>query len=91
MIAFATGLLLTSGALLALHAGDPHAGKAVELAVLVTANLVATMFRFVLYRAWVFAGPPAPPSGRPQGQAHPQSEQTVPGALPVLSSETTRR
>ncbi|HEY6789359.1 MAG TPA: bifunctional glycosyltransferase family 2/GtrA family protein [Trebonia sp.] len=91
LIAFATGLLLTSGALMALHAGDPHAGKAAELGVLVAANLVATMFRFVLYRAWVFAGPPAPLGGRPEGQAHPQSERTVPGTPPVHSFESTRQ
>jgi putative flippase GtrA len=77
LIAFATGLLLTSGALLALHAGDPHAGKAIELAVLVAANLVATMSRFVLYRAWVF-GP------------HPHSERTAPSVLPVHSPWSTR-
>jgi putative flippase GtrA len=89
LIAFATGLLLTSGALLALQAGDPHAGKAAELGVLVAANLVATMFRFVLYRAWVFAGPSARPEGRPEGQAHPESEQAASDALPALSSEST--
>ena len=89
LIAFATGLLLTSGALLALQAGDPHAGKAAELGVLVAANLVATMFRFVLYRAWVFAGPSARPEGRPEGQADPQSGQAASDALPTLSSEST--
>jgi len=78
LIAFATGLLLTSGALLALHAGDPHAGKAAELAVLVAANLVATMSRFVLYRAWVFGRSPA------------KSERTVPGGVPVHSPGSTR-
>jgi putative flippase GtrA len=76
MIAFATGLLLTSGALLALHAGDPRAGKAVELAVLVAANLVATMSRFVLYRAWVFG--------------NPHSERTAPAPLPIHSPGSTR-
>jgi putative flippase GtrA len=76
MIAFATGLLLTSGALLALHAGDPHAGRAAELAVLVAANLVATMSRFVLYRAWVFG--------------NPHSERTVPAPLPIHSPGSTR-
>jgi glycosyltransferase involved in cell wall biosynthesis/putative flippase GtrA len=85
MIAFATGLLLTSGALLALHAGDPHAGKAAELGVLVAANLVATMSRFVLYRAWVF-GSPAPPGEQPNSH----SERTVPSPLPMHSPWSTR-
>jgi putative flippase GtrA len=79
LIAFATGLLLTSGALLALNAGDPHAGKALELTVLVAANLVATMSRFVLYRAWVFGGQPTPHSERP-----------APSALPIHSPGSTR-
>ena len=55
LIAFATGLALTTGALMALHAASPHAGKTAELTVLVVANLLATMSRFVLYRGWVFA------------------------------------
>jgi putative flippase GtrA len=55
LIAFATGLALTTGALMALHAAAPHAGKTAELIVLVAANLFATMSRFVLYRGWVFS------------------------------------
>ena len=55
LIAFATGLALTTGALMALHAASPHAGKTAELIVLVAANLFATMSRFVLYRGWVFS------------------------------------
>ena len=58
LIAFATGLALTTGALMALHAASPHAGKTAELTVLVVANLLATMSRFVLYRGWVFAEKP---------------------------------
>jgi len=67
LIAVATGLALTTGALMALHAGAPHAGKAAEVAVLVAANLLATMSRYVLYRNWVFgshaAQPPSPAPG----------------------------
>ncbi|MEV6815030.1 dolichyl-phosphate beta-glucosyltransferase [Micromonospora sp. NPDC051296] len=49
LLAFALGLALTSGSLAALHAvTDP--GRAVELAVLVAANLAATVLRFVLLR-----------------------------------------
>ena len=50
LIAFGIGLALTSGALAALH--SPSRG--VEISVLVAANLVATVIRFVLYRTWVF-------------------------------------
>ncbi|HEY4461977.1 MAG TPA: bifunctional glycosyltransferase family 2/GtrA family protein [Streptosporangiaceae bacterium] len=73
LIAFGIGLLLTSGALAALHAATAHPGRGTEVAVLVTANLVATVVRFGLYRAWVFRGPtgargPAP-SGPPAAAA----------------------
>lgn len=47
-------LVLTSGSLTALHrwAGPP--GRSAEIAVLVGANLAATLLRFVLLRTWVF-------------------------------------
>jgi putative flippase GtrA len=53
LIVFAIGLGLTSGALrlLALAGGT---GRFVELTVLVAANLLATVVRFVLLRSWVF-------------------------------------
>jgi putative flippase GtrA len=54
LIVFGIGLALTSGALslLNLAAGTP--GRLTELSVLVAANLLATVVRFVLLRAWVF-------------------------------------
>jgi putative flippase GtrA len=51
---FALGLLLTSGSLALLHLASPVPASGVELAVLVAANLVATLVRFTLLRAWVF-------------------------------------
>ena len=57
LIAFAIGLALTSGALAALHASAPQAGRTAELTVLVAANLTATLVRFGLYRSWVFRHP----------------------------------
>jgi putative flippase GtrA len=52
---FGLGLLLTSGALAALHAwAEPT--RTVEVVVLVAANLAATLLRFLLLRRWVFAG-----------------------------------
>jgi putative flippase GtrA len=56
LIAFGIGLALTSGALAALHAGSPQAGRGLEVSVLVAANLVGTVIRFVLYRTWIFGG-----------------------------------
>jgi putative flippase GtrA len=61
LIAFAACLVLTSGALMALYAVSAPPGRGAEIAVLVVANLVATALRFVLYRGWVFAEPPAAP------------------------------
>ncbi|WP_410871155.1 glycosyltransferase [Nocardia sp. A7] len=50
---FAFGLAITSGSLFALHRWAPDAPVAVELTVLIGANLVATLARFVGLR-WVF-------------------------------------
>ncbi|ORB01044.1 sugar translocase [Mycolicibacter minnesotensis] len=53
LLVFIIGLALTSGSLWALHSvSDPS--RAGELAVLVLANLAATVVRFVLLRCWVF-------------------------------------
>lgn len=50
---FGFALLVTSGSLAALHSWVPDASRHVELAVLIVANLVATVCRFVALR-WVF-------------------------------------
>lgn len=62
---FGIGLLLTSGSLFALHHWAPDASVHVELVVLVAANLLATLTRFVGLR-WVFrqAGAHEPEGGR---------------------------
>jgi putative flippase GtrA len=54
LVVFGLGLALTSGTLALLHAFDPHASQGVELLLLVVANALATLLRFVLFRAWVF-------------------------------------
>ena len=54
LIVFGIALAITSGALGLLHALAPDAHHVTELAVLVGANLVATVMRFVLLRGWVF-------------------------------------
>jgi putative flippase GtrA len=53
LIVFGLGLGLTSGSLALLHALTSP-GRALELAVLVLANLAATVLRFLLLRGWVF-------------------------------------
>ncbi len=56
LLAFGAGLLVTSGALAALHAMTARPGRAAEVTVLIVANLIATAARFALYRSWVFRG-----------------------------------
>ena len=54
-LVFVLTLALTNCALLVLHGIDPSPPRAVELAVLVAANLTATVTRYVAMRTWVFA------------------------------------
>ena len=57
LVVFGLGLALTTGALAALNAIAPGAHQAVEMLVLVVANLLATVLRFVAFRAWIFRSP----------------------------------
>ena len=54
-VVFVFGWALTSGSLWVLETTAPGASKHVQLAVLVVANLVATLTRFIALR-WVFRG-----------------------------------
>ncbi|WP_432066861.1 glycosyltransferase [Streptomyces sp. C10-9-1] len=54
LVVFAIGLALTSGSLAALDAAAGNPSHTTELAVLVAANLAATVLRFLLLRTWVF-------------------------------------
>jgi putative flippase GtrA len=58
---FALALGLTSASLAVLHALDRNPAHATELAVLVLANLAATILRFALLRSWVFRARRAAP------------------------------
>lgn len=53
LFVFVFGLFLTGGSLFVLHSAAPDVSKHIELAVLVLANLVATVSRFIALR-WVF-------------------------------------
>jgi putative flippase GtrA len=55
LVAFVIGAVLTSVSLALLHHSDRHAPTATELAVLIAASAVATVFRFVLFQQWIFA------------------------------------
>jgi putative flippase GtrA len=54
LVVFGLGLALTSGSLATLHALVPTPARLLEVGVLVGANALATVLRFVLLRVWVF-------------------------------------
>ncbi len=60
-VALGVALAITTVAVGLLGAVAPGAGRAVELAVLISANVAATVCRFVLLRRWI-AGPRRAPS-----------------------------
>ena len=62
LVVFALALAVTSLSLVALHALSSAPSRAVELSVLVAANLLATILRFVLFRSWVFRARRAAPT-----------------------------
>ncbi|NLU73994.1 bifunctional glycosyltransferase family 2/GtrA family protein [Streptomyces sp. HNM0575] len=80
LLVFAIGLALTSGSLAALDTAAPHPPHSAELAVLIVANLAATLLRFLLFRTWVFAGEDeeAPPDAR----ADPHPDPAADGGAP---------
>jgi putative flippase GtrA len=59
---FGLALALTASALALLHLVLASPGQTVELVVLVAANLLATVLRFVLLRSWVFRARRAAPT-----------------------------
>ncbi|WP_162793442.1 GtrA family protein [Rhodococcus sp. AQ5-07] len=59
LVVFALGLVVTSGALLVLHSGVPEPSRMLEVSVLVAANLIATIVRFLGLRR-VFSGEHVP-------------------------------
>jgi putative flippase GtrA len=54
LVVFVLGLAVTSGSLFLLRRYDPAASHGVELTVLIAASVIATLLRFVLFRAWIF-------------------------------------
>jgi putative flippase GtrA len=74
LLAFGAGLLLTSGALAALHQVSARPSRGAEVAVLVAANVLATVLRYSLYRSWVFRGRSAPPLAAPPARG-PEAPQ----------------
>ncbi|MEH0471343.1 bifunctional glycosyltransferase family 2/GtrA family protein [Streptomyces sp. B21-097] len=74
LVVFGIGLALTSGSLAALNTAASEPAHSTELAVLVAANLAATVLRFLLFRVWVFSDrregeDPATTTGAPASPA----------------------
>ncbi|MFE7778321.1 glycosyltransferase [Streptomyces sp. NPDC057445] len=84
LVVLAIGLTLTSGSLAALDAATATPSHGTELAVLIVANLAATVLRFLLLRAWVFPerreGAPEPGSGAAPGGGTAARPAEGPGA-----------
>ena len=71
LVALGVALAITTASVQVLGALIPDAGRLVELAVLVVANALATVARFVLLRTWIAgdrdrAAQPASPPARSQ-------------------------
>jgi putative flippase GtrA len=60
LIVFGLALGLTTGSLALLGILLPDAHQGIEVATIIVANLVATVLRFLLFRAWVFRAPARP-------------------------------
>jgi putative flippase GtrA len=88
LVVFGIGLALTSGSLAALGAATSEPAHSTELAVLVAANLAATVLRFLLFRAWVF------PDRREDDPAPAAPYDTAPAApydtAPAAPYDTTQ-
>src|SRR3989441_5343980 len=66
LTAFAIALGLTTSTIAALHVVAPGASRLTELAVLVVANLIATVVRFLLLRTWIAPARPADRAAPPR-------------------------
>ena len=77
LIAFGLGLALTAGSLAALS--PAHPGRLAEVCVLLAANLVATVIRFLLYRHWVFGRPERAPDPVPVTNTVHRNEMATQG------------
>lgn len=54
LVVLCVALAITSGSLFLVHSLDPTPRRSVEVGVLLSANAVATVVRFLLLRRWVF-------------------------------------
>jgi len=62
LLAFLIGLAITTSAALGLSQAAPTAGRFAELAVLIAANGLATVVRFLVLRGWLRSGARSTPT-----------------------------
>jgi putative flippase GtrA len=78
LVVFGIAWAITSGSLVVLHATTQNTTHAAEIGVLTGANLLATLVRFVLFKAWVFNSRRRPeiihPSTTPDVATTPSTE-----------------
>ncbi|WP_420363269.1 bifunctional glycosyltransferase family 2/GtrA family protein [Curtobacterium aetherium] len=74
LVVFGIAWAITAGSLVVLHAAAPGSTHATEIAVLTGANLVATLVRFVLFKAWVFRANRRPELIRPETGPLPRTD-----------------
>ncbi|MEU0332374.1 bifunctional glycosyltransferase family 2/GtrA family protein [Streptomyces sp. NPDC006193] len=94
LVVLGIGLALTSGSLAALDAAADSPAHSTELAVLVAANLAATVLRFLLLRAWVFPDhgahrQPYPAQVRAGDAADGHREDAAPRTRPARPHDST--
>ena len=91
LIVFGFCLGLTSVSLLALEALAPGAPRGVELGVLIAANGLATLLRYLLLRLWVFGpSPDAAGEAVPAARPEPATELQGLAACQPSTSSTSR-
>ncbi|MGW5462474.1 glycosyltransferase [Streptomyces sp. NPDC003996] len=88
LVVFGIGLALTSGSLAALNAAGSSPAHSTELAVLIAANLAATVLRFLLFRAWVFPERGESNAGSTVVASHPLSSPTYSTSTTPLHGTT---
>ncbi|WP_213815645.1 bifunctional glycosyltransferase family 2/GtrA family protein [Glaciihabitans sp. dw_435] len=74
LVVFALAWVITSGSLVLLEAVRPEFSAHAQLLVLMAANLIATVLRFVLLRVWVF-----------RRQRHPAASDLAASPAPTMS------
>jgi putative flippase GtrA len=62
LFAFGIALAITTSSIAVLHMVAPDAGRIAELFVLVAANALATVVRFLVLRAWIVRTRPTAPT-----------------------------